>query len=162
MPNESKTEQRERHIQHEMMYCQHYDPQPGSLLNKGTSWCKAEQDTGAVQAATKAAGVPPPWCKPCIDGHELEDATKFCPHWIQRTREMGEAQADKIGEAVNRMTIIGKAIKGWRTWSKTNRVAKAGVIECPICKGRLHLSQAAYNGHVWGKCETAGCANWME
>lgn len=36
------------------------------------------------------------------------------------------------------------------------------VIECPKCKGRLHLSIAATNGHVWGKCETEGCLAWME
>jgi allantoicase len=37
-----------------------------------------------------------------------------------------------------------------------------GVRECPICKGRLHLSHAAFNGHVWGKCETEGCVAWVE
>lgn len=36
------------------------------------------------------------------------------------------------------------------------------VVECPACKGRLHLSIAAYNGHVHGKCETDGCVAWME
>ena len=37
-----------------------------------------------------------------------------------------------------------------------------GVVECPVCKGKLHLSHAAYNGHVWGRCETEGCVSWME
>ncbi len=41
-----------------------------------------------------------------------------------------------------------------RNWS--------GVEECPACKGRLHLSHAAYNGHVHGRCETADCLQWME
>ena len=36
------------------------------------------------------------------------------------------------------------------------------MVECPVCKGKLHLSHAAVNGHVWGKCETAGCVEWME
>lgn len=36
------------------------------------------------------------------------------------------------------------------------------VLECPICKGKLHLSIAAVNGHVWGKCETENCVAWME
>lgn len=37
-----------------------------------------------------------------------------------------------------------------------------GIKECPVCKGRLHMSHAASNGHVWGKCETEGCVAWME
>jgi len=56
------------------------------------------------------------------------------------------------------MPVVSK----WRTWNEKNRVAKQEVIECPQCKGRLHLSQAAYNGHVHGHCETKGCVSWME
>lgn len=37
-----------------------------------------------------------------------------------------------------------------------------GTVECPECKGVLHLSHASYNGHVWGQCETDGCLSWME
>jgi len=37
-----------------------------------------------------------------------------------------------------------------------------GVEECPQCGGILHLSHAAYNGHVWGRCETVGCLTWAE
>lgn len=37
-----------------------------------------------------------------------------------------------------------------------------GVVECPVCKGKLHYSHAKYNGHVHGRCETEGCLNWME
>lgn len=36
------------------------------------------------------------------------------------------------------------------------------IIECPICKGRLHLNQSSYNGHCNGRCETEGCVEWME
>lgn len=48
---------------------------------------------------------------------------------------------------------IKKEHKG-RSWS--------GVEECPVCKGKLHLSHASYNGHVHGQCETEGCLSWME
>ena len=37
-----------------------------------------------------------------------------------------------------------------------------GVEECPVCKGKLHMTHSAYNGHVWGKCETDDCLAWME
>lgn len=37
-----------------------------------------------------------------------------------------------------------------------------GVEVCPVCSGKLHMSHAACNGHVWGRCETEGCLSWME
>lgn len=37
-----------------------------------------------------------------------------------------------------------------------------GIVECPICKGSLHVSHSSYNGHVHGKCDTENCLNWME
>ena len=49
----------------------------------------------------------------------------------------------------------------WRVKPKP-KSDRREVVECPICKGKLLLSQSAYNGHVWGKCETAGCLTWME
>jgi hypothetical protein len=36
------------------------------------------------------------------------------------------------------------------------------IIDCPICGGRLHMTHAAMNGHVWGKCETPDCMEWIE
>lgn len=37
-----------------------------------------------------------------------------------------------------------------------------GVETCPVCKGKLHMTHASINGHVWGQCETKGCLSWME
>lgn len=74
---------------------------------------------------------------------------------VQQDAIEHEAEWEKFVAA---MRVVSK----WRTWTKKNRVAKQEVIECPTCKGRLHLSQAAYNGHVHGKCETDGCLSWME
>ncbi len=36
-----------------------------------------------------------------------------------------------------------------------------GTITCPICKEPLHYSRRN-NGHVWGKCTTENCLNWMQ
>lgn len=78
------------------------------------------------------------------------------------TREQAEADFEDMERSMARFRLVMTAVKPWRTWTKQNRVAKQEVIECPACKGRLHLSQAAYNGHVWGKCETPACVEWME
>jgi hypothetical protein len=37
-----------------------------------------------------------------------------------------------------------------------------GIETCPICGGKLHMTHAAINGHVWGQCETKDCVSWME
>ena len=55
--------------------------------------------------------------------------------------------------------IVFPAISEWRNKLP---IGKADVVECPICKGRLRLSQAECNGHIHGNCETDGCVSWME
>lgn len=37
-----------------------------------------------------------------------------------------------------------------------------GAEPCPVCGGVLHMTHSAFNGHVWGKCETPDCVSWME
>ena len=59
-------------------------------------------------------------------------------------------------------TIVAlKVASEWRVKPKP-KTDRAEIIECPVCKGKLHLSQSSYNGHVHGKCETEGCVAWME
>ena len=152
---------REETIAFEMNYCQHYKPQHG--IGNNANWCQAGCDREAVRVQPsmedKARGV---FGQPCLSGHLLPDATAVCSKWIRRTREMGEARADRIEASIRAMELVGPVVAQWRSWSKRNRVGKAEVIECPACKGRLHLSQAAINGHVHGACETKGCVSWME
>jgi len=38
-----------------------------------------------------------------------------------------------------------------------------GRIPCPICgKGTLSFSRVSYNEHIWGRCSTEGCLEWLE
>lgn len=60
------------------------------------------------------------------------------------------------------MTLVGPVVAEWRDWTEKNRRGKAETIACPVCEGKLHLAQAAYNGHVHGQCETKNCVSWME
>ena len=168
----------EETIAFDMQYCQHYDPSGVTMIGgkEPHGHCKAgvvyldqfgrapKDDPNSMVSGSyyESAGIFGRIC--CTSGNERTEAEQIaaCPKWLRRTREQGEARADKLDQLMNRMRIVGAVVGPWRTWSKANRVAKQEVIECPICKGKLHLSQAAYNGHVWGKCETDGCANWME
>jgi len=150
---------RERTIAFEMNYCQHYKP-PRGPEGWDTTWCAAGEDhlTRRLPNDQQPQGAEFK-AAPCIGGHHLTDPTAACPKWIRRTREMGEARADAKSAFLARMALVGPVVAAWR--KKAPR-GKAEVIECPACKGRLHLSQAAYNGHVHGRCETAGCVSWME
>ena len=81
---------------------------------------------------------------------------KFEPIGIDSVKADDEAMAISMAKTFAAMSVvpaIKKKHKG-KSWS--------GVVECPVCKGKLHVSHAAYNGHVHGHCETDGCVSWME
>lgn len=66
----------------------------------------------------------------------------------------------EIEQHMDRMRVVMTAIKPWR---EQKPLGKSTVIDCPTkCGGQLHLTQAASNGHVWGKCTTPDCVSWME
>lgn len=37
-----------------------------------------------------------------------------------------------------------------------------GTVECPKCQGKLQYSRSEYNGHIWAKCDTKECLQWIE
>lgn len=135
---------REELIAWDQKYCQHYEPRD-KKCSAGIVY--DDQFPERPTACWKGGGK--------SDEHQLSR----CPKWLRRNREQGEARADDLVTALQRMTVIGPAIIAWREKPPTG---KQEVIECPVCKGRLHLSQAACNGHVHGKCETKDCVSWME
>lgn len=130
--------------------------------------------------------------KACKLGYEYDKLEKPLPcihsykvHWPKERR--GEQEPCKHGdckdylaptteqvaeheEAIKaRMELFRKAMKAvneWRAvqgWSNRNRVSARGEVPCAGCGvGTIHVSMAAYNGHVWGKCTTEGCVSWME
>lgn len=95
---------------------------------------------------------------PCIDKYRKGDCS--CDKYEEPSQaEIDEWQAyldkrmemhRKVGPAI---VAIKRQHKG-QDWQ--------GVIECPCCGGKLHVSHAAYNGHVHGRCETEDCISWME
>lgn len=145
---------RQDHIDFDRNYCEHYKPRPGSALQ---DYCALGCGASARMDAGRQAGQPN--MTPCIGGHKAADVLALCPKWQRRSIEHAEARADSIERTMNRMAIVDPVVNAWR--DKPPR-GKAEVIECPACKGRLHLSQSAYNGHVHAKCETPGCVAWME
>lgn len=83
-----------------------------------------------------------------------------CPHLRRPTP--AEIQ-DHEGWLAARMDHLATVMAGIRPWREAHKGQSASeTVECPACKGRLHLSISAYNGHVHGRCGTAGCVSWME
>lgn len=148
---------REELIAFEMNYCQHYGRASGADMI-----CKAGMDMKTVQRVEVPDGKGRVKRGPCIGGHLMPNVHEHCQHWIRRTREMGEKRADSIAASLRRMEVVMPVVARWRTWTEKNRVSKQEIIECPECKGRLHLSQSSYNGHVRGQCETKDCVAWIE
>lgn len=72
---------------------------------------------------------------------------------VQARLDEIQAHTDQMALALKLIAPIRKEQKG-KNWS--------GVLECPVCKGKLHVSHAAYNGHVHARCETPDCVAWME
>lgn len=141
--------EREESIEFHRSYCVHYEPRE--------HLCGAGVDQRTIQ---KVPAGPNgfPW-GPCIYGHTLEDPCAACPHWKRPSREEGEAYADSVASLMLRMEVVDPVINAWR---KKLPIGKSEVIECPACKGRLHLSQAACNGHIRANCETPDCVKFIE
>jgi hypothetical protein len=147
---------RQEHIDFDRNYCTHYAPKPGASLS--VDYCALGCGASAMmKKARETSGNPN--MAPCIGGHNCADVHAICPKWERRSLEHAEARADSIEASLRRMTIVGPVVGAWR---KKEPLGKQEVIECPACKGRLHLSQSSYNGHVHGHCETKGCVSWME
>jgi len=153
-PEESK--QWDHTVAFEMNYCRHYEPKPG--MKAKDLDCAVGVDRKTLPEI-KDRGESR-WHFPCIEGHLLPGgACAICPKWERHTQEDGEKRALGVHLSIRQMTLADPVVSAWR---KKEPQGKAEVIECPVCKGKLHLSQSSYNWHVHGHCETKDCLSWME
>ena len=97
-----------------------------------------------------------------LSGGQLESYRQrgTCELYCEPTPEEIAEEREMIEKAIERQKLtfplcdkVREEHKG-ADWS--------GIMECPVCQGQLHVRHHAYNGHVWGKCETEGCVSWME
>ena len=93
-------------------------------------------------------------------GYKLAECLKL----ERTTREEAEKEAAELIEYGDRMMKVCAAAHG----DAKNKGLKKGnggssQMPCPTgCGGTLHYTVASYNGHMHAKCETEGCASWME
>lgn len=83
-----------------------------------------------------------------------------CPEFEEPTNEEIAAYEKRIEERHTRFMLALPVID--RIKKEHKGAAWQSVEKCPACGGKLHMSHAASNGHVWGQCETEGCLSWME
>ena len=83
-----------------------------------------------------------------------------CDKYERRTVEEVRAEDAEMEAHMAKHILVAPLVR--RIKKEHKGKSWHGVEECPVCKGRLHLSHAAYNGHVHGHCETEGCVSWME
>lgn len=100
--------------------------------------------------------------RPCFldKSGQSKPGTVQCPKIRRPTPDEIAAHETWVKACLNRMEAVMAGIADWRKAHKGRSASE--VVECPACKGRLHLSISAHNGHVHGKCETKGCVSWME
>lgn len=99
--------------------------------------------------------------QPCfLNKGESTPGALECPKLRRPTTEEIAAHKEWSDRRMVTFITVMKAIAPWRGKHKGH--SHSEVVECAACKGRLHLSIAAYNGHVHGQCETEGCVSWME
>jgi len=117
--------------------CIHFN----GLINKKCEAGIAYPDDWRKNPCHKSSGLS---CKK--QRFPTEEETKI---FIEET----EKHFEGMRKAFQLVSKIKKEHKG-EGWS--------GIEVCPVCGGKLHLAHAAFNGHVWGKCETEKCLAWME
>lgn len=141
--------------------CIHYT----GCLNPRSPTCKA-----GVNYREHAGGDGFGWVKrlPCFKLENGDPAAVVkCDLYQEPTAEQIAAHEAEVQAAIAKlMTAYTGKVREWREankWDRKNPKAATGKVPCEACgKGEIHLTMAAYNGHVWGKCTTEGCISWME
>lgn len=99
------------------------------------------------------------------DGLSADQQAEFekrgtCQKYTEPTTDEIKAYDAEVEAYTKRFLLTLPLIK--RIKNEHNGTDWAGTVTCPVCHQRLYMTHAAYNGHVWGNCETEGCLKWME
>lgn len=145
--------------------CMHFNGVQKKLCLRGVAYaqfhpgmpCIQMLNTSARGGTYLKAGEVPAESKPYPGALPKER----CPFYEEATEEQVQADRAKQDTRFEKTKAALVVASKWRLKPKPARDRRE-VVECPACKGRLHLSQSSYNGHVHGKCETPDCVYWME
>lgn len=84
-----------------------------------------------------------------------------CEHFCLPTdAEIAEYEA-MVAAHIEKVVITGNLVQKLKEEHKGKNWS--GQVECPVCKGRLHVSIAgSFNGHAFVRCETTDCVSYRE
>ena len=83
-----------------------------------------------------------------------------CERFRAPTADEIALHKQSVKDRLSLVMTVKAGIISWR--EKHQGSSHSEIVECPACRGLLHLSIKAHNGHVQGSCETSGCVNWTE
>ncbi len=111
-------------------------------------FCEAGINYEAVKDKTQR-----PYRLPCVKNTPFYGSS--CTEACFRTHEQALEETKKRMENFSIVYII-------QALSVISEIPEnAGTIKCPKCGKQLRYTRAV-NGHVWGKCETQDCLNWVQ
>lgn len=84
-----------------------------------------------------------------------------CPFYDENTPEEILKDQQESEAHFSRIMKVLPVIAAWKVHPRPSH-HRSEVVECPICRGNLHLEQSSYNGHAQAICETADCVRIME
>jgi len=140
----TREEIREHNIQVAMLKCRHFNGVQNKVCEAGVNY-------------DDVVPIPCIGYRPGETVKQAECDKKSC--WTREEAVKNEEEATK--RTATFLLALHAASEAAKTLGLKKGRGGAGTTECPICKGVLHFSVAAYNGHLWGKCDTKGCAAWM-
>ncbi|HRG29201.1 MAG TPA: DUF550 domain-containing protein [Chitinophagales bacterium] len=86
-----------------------------------------------------------------INAINTKHAINLGRKWGENNRHIPEEEEEVVVKnLVIALSLIGDKLGG------------NGFIICPQCGNKLYWTRASSNKHVWGKCNTEGCLNWMQ
>ena len=157
-----RNERRERPIEEQVREslttsCRHIDKYARPL----DAGCTVGCDPVAM-----AGGKTPGWglrlpCKQTAPEYRRPDdppratCSKFEPHTEEEIQQAIADHKQMAEEFPKKLSLL------WEI-KKTAKRGTTGTKPCPLCGGTVHYSVAAYNGHVWMKCDGIGCIQLME
>ncbi len=127
------------------------------MLNKTCDAGVVYDDTDRGMQVVYRANMP---CHKICKYRTVPWSADHCPKAEFPDIAKAEAKVAEMDEVVARMEKALEAVAPLRRKYKGQDYN--GVIDCPICAGKLHFRHAKYNGHIHARCETENCVSWME
>lgn len=104
--------------------------------------------------------LPTSWKSPEFKRNSAEEIQGACDKREFPTAEECIQSEKEMDAFMDRLRIIDPVMGKLKKEHRGNGFS--GVIECPSCKGKMHVSIASTNGHARVNCETEGCCQFIE